>query len=56
MSACAGKKRYESMLEANTAILRMWEKTNATRDERRSYYCDICGGWHITSMEQPSSR
>lgn len=45
------KIRYDSQLEANTALLHAWEKgkRDPNRREIRTYPCPGCGGFHLTS-------
>jgi len=46
--ACATKERYASEAEARSIAL-----MNAPRGRRASttpYHCDVCGGWHLTSL------
>jgi hypothetical protein len=47
-AACATKERYASEAEARSIAL-----MNAPRGRRASttpYHCDVCGGWHLTSL------
>jgi hypothetical protein len=47
-AACAAKERYASEAEARSIAL-----MNAPRGRRAStkpYHCDVCGGWHLTSL------
>jgi hypothetical protein len=47
-AACAAKERYGSEAEARSIAL-----MNAAPGRRASttpYHCDICGGWHLTSV------
>lgn len=43
--SCSRKVRYPSQGAASSTLHR-WESHNGTKG--RVYYCDICGGWHIT--------
>lgn len=43
--SCGRKVRYPSQ-GAATSTLHRWGSFAGTRG--RVYYCDICGGWHIT--------
>jgi hypothetical protein len=43
--ACDRKRRYDTWLDARTAVLQVWQ-----RGEWAYYYsCDWCSGWHLTS-------
>jgi hypothetical protein len=47
-TACATKERYASEAEARSIAL-----MNAPPRRRASttpYHCDVCGGWHLTSL------
>jgi hypothetical protein len=47
-AACASKERYASEAEARSIAL-----MNAPRGRPASttpYHCDVCGGWHLTSL------
>jgi hypothetical protein len=47
ITACRRKKRYPTKKSVRWALLRMWSKG---RPERSFYPCEICGGFHITSL------
>ena len=46
--ACTSKNRYASRSEAEEAILLSAE--HGTRG-LRTYRCEYCGGWHLTSRQ-----
>lgn len=48
-----GKREYFGQAEADRAMLgiRTHDRTN-TRHEIRSYYCNMCDSWHLTSKEK----
>ena len=43
--ACTSKLRYGDEFEANKAAT---QYTRQRGGQLRSYYCQICGGWHLT--------
>lgn len=43
------KNRYNTEKDAETAIL---VSSMAGRPELRSYHCDACDGWHLTSKSK----
>ena len=49
---CGGKRRFRDHEEAARALRS--QKSNSTRDVIcvRSYYCERCKGWHLTSNER----
>lgn len=58
MSNCQKKIRYESQLAANTALLQTWKKASKglPRHEIRTYPCEECKGFHLTSKPLPSEE
>lgn len=49
---CARKDRFETEAEARSFAL----MHNPGRGPRATAYrCDVCGGWHLTSRDAPSS-
>ena len=52
MTFCRGKKRFDTPKSAQRCIDMAKDAAKrgfARRQERRSYRCDICKGWHVTS-------
>lgn len=54
MACPTGKQRYRDRLEARMALLRCTTDTDPRRQEKRTYRCPDCHGWHLTS--QPRHR
>ncbi|WP_306359212.1 hypothetical protein [Nocardia sp. CC227C] len=55
---CAvGKRRYFLRMDAELVLAGI-DHTDPARRERRSYRCQVCDGWHLTSwtVEQFSAR
>jgi hypothetical protein len=48
-AGCHGKVRYRDHLEAHEAIRVLAERSGRAFVPARSYPCDVCHGWHITS-------
>ena len=45
-----GKIKFPTQREANEAVGRALLSTETARNERRSYKCERCGAWHLTSQ------
>ena len=54
---CDGKKRFSSESEAQ-AIIKHFRRKHGKRYNRkgmiprRAYRCDVCRGWHLTSIRK----
>jgi hypothetical protein len=46
---CNRKQRYRSRTHAKSAA--RWVKANLG-NRQRPYHCDICYGWHLTTVEK----
>lgn len=49
--SCQGKVRYRDKKEATQALKRISGNSTRAKAPRRSYYCSMCKGWHLTSRE-----
>lgn len=50
MSKCkTGKRRFRDELDAKIVLAKVSWKD---REEKRTYRCGMCGGWHLTSQEK----
>ena len=45
-----GKVRYRDRISALTVLAATQRSQSSSREERRAYRCDECGGWHLTKM------
>lgn len=49
-SCVTGKARYRTQTAAENVLARIWAKPRPGRRlETRTYQCDHCAGWHLTS-------
>jgi hypothetical protein len=46
------KQGYASAYRAARALLKIVRRPSRCRREKRFYYCDECGSWHLTSQEK----
>lgn len=55
---CTGKRKWPSEDAADAALGHIWSQCKPGRRlETRSYPCDHCGKWHLTSQPaQPSKE
>jgi hypothetical protein len=54
--SCSGKKSYATEELANVALYTTWSKAKpGAKLPIRSYYCRLCGRWHLTSQEKRSA-
>lgn len=44
-----GKRRYYDELRARIVLARIQRSNNPNRQEKRTYHCRQCRGWHLTS-------
>lgn len=53
MSACTGKRRFATEIDAKIALSRI-DRAGDDQDRQkvpsRAYRCKSCKGWHLTSM------
>lgn len=49
LSQCLGKVRYATLEYAEKKVAVVSKKFNKAM---RTYYCGICGGYHLTSKER----
>jgi hypothetical protein len=57
--ACIGKVRYineEGALAALDTIRNSTEAWQRRKVPKNVYECDVCRGWHLTSMDGPAPR
>lgn len=48
MAECKGKKKFDTVSEADKAKIRIWGKDpNCDFNDLHSYNCDICGYFHV---------
>lgn len=48
MAECRGKKKFDTVSEADKAKIRIWGKDpNCDFNDLHSYKCDICGYFHV---------
>lgn len=47
-----GKVKFPTQAAASEAVGRALVSTEQKRNERRSYKCDKCECWHLTSQEK----
>jgi hypothetical protein len=52
---CRGKRNFDSQKAANLEILGMWQRKGQSKYPHRSYFCETCYAWHITSMQEKPS-
>jgi len=50
---CSHKDRFPSELTARQ-IARQYQREYG--DRNRVYYCDLCGGWHLTTTRNRSGQ
>lgn len=50
--SCNGKVRFRDKPEADRALHIISNVNTRSKIPGRSYRCDRCGGWHLTSMPQ----
>lgn len=54
--ASCNKRRYKTRLDALLGLSRCDGSRNGGREETRSYKCDRCNGWHLTSQIQKDQK
>jgi len=48
LAECKGKKKFDTVSEADKAKIRIWGKDpNCDFSDLHSYRCPQCGGWHV---------
>ena len=53
MTCLTGKRRYPDRTAARTALAVINRRAGERRRENRTYRCNTCNGWHLTSRNNP---
>jgi len=52
IKSCAQKTRYESREDAESTITWIKEKEEEEEINLKTYYCGICGGYHLANKRR----
>lgn len=47
-----GKVRFRNKLDAKIAMASTQRAKGSNREENRTYRCEMCHGWHLTSQKR----
>jgi len=44
---CKGKRKYDTMRNAERAVFAMWENGRVRNGEVHAYHCPVCNQYHV---------